>query len=218
VDGSGPLNVKLRVPYWVEKGCTVRVNGVDQKIDAVPGTYVTLSRTWAKGDKIQISMPFTLRVEKALDIPTTQSIAYGPVPMVAQSDETTYREFSFYKDFTLDGDLTHAIMPTTPMNFTTHGLSLVPFYINDTKRYHAYFHRVEPEIVFGEVDSGVPNYDRGDAVTFLDAVWANAPFADRGQFQSTVAKTAEEWVSAGLLTPDEKNKVVSAAARARLDR
>ncbi|WP_204077009.1 beta-L-arabinofuranosidase domain-containing protein [Planotetraspora phitsanulokensis] len=217
VDGSGPLDVKLRVPYWVEKGYAVRVNGVDQKIDAVPGTYVTVSRAWAKGDKIQISMPFTLRVEKALDIPTTQSIAYGPVPLVAQSDENTYREFSFYKNFTLDGDLIHAITPTTPMNFTTHGLSLVPFYINDTKRYHAYFHRVEPEIFFGQVDSGVPNYDRGDNVTFLDAVWAKAPFANRGRFQSTVAKTAEEWVGAGLLTSEEKDKVVSAAARARLD-
>jgi uncharacterized protein len=217
VDGSGPLDVKLRVPYWVEKGYTVRINGVEQKLDAEPGSYVTLSRSWNRGDKIQISMPFTLRVEKALDIPTTQSLAYGPVPLVAASDETTFREFSFYKDFTLDGDLTHAITPTTPMNFTTNGLPLVPLYINDTKRYHAYFHRIEPKIVFGKVDSGVTNSARGDGVTFLDAVWAEAPFANRGLFQSTVAGTAEDWVGAGLMTAEEKDTVVSAAARAKLD-
>ncbi|MBF8191478.1 glycoside hydrolase family 127 protein [Nonomuraea sp. K274] len=216
VDGSGRLVVKLRVPYWVEEGFTVRINGAEQKVDAKPGEYVTLDRNWRRGDKIRLSMPFSLRVEKALDIPTTQSIAYGPVPMVAKSDETTYREFSFYRDFTLSGDLEDAITPTAPMTFTTHGLPLVPLYVNDTDRYHAYFHRVEPKIVFGKVDSGVPNYEREDSVTFLDAVWAEAPFENRGRFQSAVARTAEDWVGAGLMTSTEKDAVVSAAAKAKL--
>jgi DUF1680 family protein len=216
VRGSGRLVIKLRVPYWVEKGFTVRVNGSVQKVDAKPGGYVTIDRRWDRGDKIKISMPFTLRVEKALDIPTTQSIAYGPVPMVAASTETTFRELSFYKDFTLSGDLTQAITSTGPMNFTTNGLPLVPLYVNDTSRYHAYFHRVEPEIVFGTVDSGVPNRPRADSVTFLDAVWARAPFDNRRRFQSAVSRTADEWVKAGLLSADERKKVVSAAAQARL--
>ncbi|WP_307556579.1 beta-L-arabinofuranosidase domain-containing protein [Streptosporangium lutulentum] len=218
VQGSGRLTVKLRVPYWVEKGFTVRVNGAEQRLNAKPGGYVTLDRRWSRGDKIKISMPFTLRVEKALDIPTTQSIAYGPVPLAAASDETTYREFSLYKDFTLSGDLTDAITSTAPMRFTTNGLPLIPLYVNDTNRYHAYFHRVEPTIVFGTVDSGVPNHERDDAVTFLDAVWAKAPFDNRERFRSTVDRTAGEWVRAGLMTPDERKKVVSAAAQAKLRR
>ena len=81
------------------------VNGDEQQLDAKPGTYVTLNRQWKSGDKIEIAMPFTLRVEKALDIPTAQSIAYGPVPMVAASNADHLPEFSFYKDFTLSGDL-----------------------------------------------------------------------------------------------------------------
>ncbi|MGP3963839.1 beta-L-arabinofuranosidase domain-containing protein [Nonomuraea sp. 3N208] len=218
VEGTGRLAVKLRVPYWVEKGFTVRVNGADQNVNAKPGEYVTLNRDWRRGDKIRISMPFSLRVEKALDIPTTQSIAYGPVPMVAKSNETTFREFSFYKDFTLSGDLAQTMTSTSPMTFTTHGLPLVPFYIGDTDRYHAYFHRVEPKIVFGKVDSGVPNYARADSVTFLDAVWAKAPFDNQGGFVSAVARTADDWIGAGLMTSAEKNAVVSAAARARLRR
>ncbi|MFG1707856.1 beta-L-arabinofuranosidase domain-containing protein [Nonomuraea sp. M3C6] len=218
VEGTGRLVVKLRVPYWVEKGFTVRVNGDEQKLNAKAGQYVTLNRHWRRGDKIRISMPFSLRVEKALDIPTTQSIAYGPVPLVAKSTETTFREFSFYKDLTLSGDLAAAITPTAPMAFTTNGLPVVPFYISDTERYHAYFHRVEPKIVFGKVDSGVPNSARADSVTFLDAVWAKAPFENQGRFVSTVARTAEEWVGAGLMTAAEKEVVVSAAARAKLRR
>ncbi len=71
--------------------------------------------------------------------------------------------------------------PTAPMTFTTHGLSLVPFYVGDTKHYHAYFRRQEPEIVFGKVDSGVPNRAKDHGTTFLDAVWEQAPFGNRGR-------------------------------------
>ncbi|MBX6381896.1 MAG: glycoside hydrolase family 127 protein [Microbispora sp.] len=216
IDGSGPLDLKLRVPYWVKKGFTVRVNGAEQRLGDAPEGYVTLSRTWKPGDTVTVTMPFSLRAEKALDVPSIQSLAYGPVPMVALSDERTYREFSFYKDLGLDGDLAGAMTPTSPMTFTTHGLSLVPFYIGDTRRYHAYFRRQEPEIVFGKVDSGVPNRAKDDGTTFLDAVWEQAPFANRGRFQSAVAHVADEWVAAGLLSPAEKGRVVSAAARAKL--
>ncbi|WP_200824189.1 beta-L-arabinofuranosidase domain-containing protein [Nonomuraea solani] len=216
VEGTGRLAVKLRVPYWVEKGFTVRVNGGDQHVNAKPGEYVTIDRTWQRGDQIRISMPFSLRVEKALDIPTTQSIAYGPVPMVAKSNETTFREFSFYKDFTLAGDLARTMTSTAPMTFTTHGLPLVPFYLGDTDRYHAYFHRVEPKIVFGTADSGVPNSARADSMTYLDAVWALAPFEHQRAFLAAVSNTADEWVRAGLMTAAEKSAVVAAALKARL--
>jgi uncharacterized protein len=217
VRGSGKLDIKLRVPYWVEKGFTVRLNGVTQQLAAAPATYVTLSRVWSPGDVIDISMPFTLRMERALDQPQTQTIAYGPIPMVIQNAAKTYLNLSFYKNFTLSGDLTHAIEPTsTPMMFTTNGYTLVPFFNSDTNPYHVYFHRYEPEIVFGSVDSGVPNRQQGDGLTFLDLVWAEAPFENQGQFQSVVATTAERWLEAGMLTSGEKDAVVSAAARAHL--
>ncbi|MEV6035753.1 beta-L-arabinofuranosidase domain-containing protein [Nonomuraea sp. NPDC052116] len=216
VTGNGRLVVKLRVPYWVEKGFTVLVNGTDQQLDAKPGEYVTLDRQWRSGDTVRITMPFSLRIEKALDIPTIQSIAYGPVPMVAKSSQTTYRQFSFYRDFTLSGDLARAVTSTGPMSFTANGLPLVPLYINNTDRYHAYFRRVEATIVFGRIDSGVPNRERADSVTFLDAVWKNAPFASQGAFVSTVTRTAEEWVTAGLMTSAQKDTVVSTATQARL--
>ncbi len=128
--------------------------------------------------------------------------------MVAKSTQTTFRQLSFYKDFTLSGDLARAVTSTGPMTFTANGLPLVPLYINNTDRYHAYFRRVEPTIVFGRIDSGVPNREQADSVTFLDAVWKNAPFANQGQFVSTVTRTAEEWVTAGLMTWAQKDTVV----------
>lgn len=111
VNGNGPLDIKLRVPYWVRTGFTVTVNGTQQRHGAAAGSYLTLRRRWRPGDTITLSMPFSLRMERTLDQPQTQAIAYGPVPLVAQSASTSYLEFSFYSDFTLAGDLSQAITP-----------------------------------------------------------------------------------------------------------
>jgi DUF1680 family protein len=217
VHGSGPLDLKLRVPYWVHNGYTVQVNGVEQALDAVAGRYTTLSRTWADGDTIAISMPFSLRVEKALDDPATQSVAYGPVPLVTRSAATSYRQFSFYRDFTLDGELSHSVQPAgAPMSFTTNGYPVVPFYLNDTAPYHAYFKRAEPQIVFGALDSGVPNYRRSDGLTFLDLVWAQAPFPNQAQFVRVVQDVCAEWLRTGLLTRQQRQAILIAAAQADL--
>ena len=217
VHGAGRLNIKLRVPYWVEKGFTVSVNGAPQSLNAVAGSYVTISRLWLPGDTIRISMPFSLRMERTLDQPQTQCIAYGPIPLVAQNPSTSYLEFSFYKDFTLSGDLSHAITPAgAPMTFTTNGVTLAPFYNDDPNPYHVYFHRNEPEIVFGSVDSGVPNIQGSDGLTFLDLVWSQAPFASQGAFQNAVSGVAAQWVQSGLLTAADQQKINAAASAAHL--
>ncbi|MBO0817438.1 MAG: glycosyl hydrolase, partial [Actinobacteria bacterium] len=76
------------------------------------------------------------------------------------------------------------------MTFTTNGYPLAPFCHDDTKPYHVYFHRSEPEIVFGSTDSGVPNRARPDGLTFLDLVWRQAPFATPGQFRQAVGQVS----------------------------
>ena len=86
VNGNGALDIKLRVPAWVRKGYTVRINGAVQKIDAKPGTYATLRRQWRTGDRVEIAMPFSFRIERALDDPAVQSIFYGPTLLAVQHD------------------------------------------------------------------------------------------------------------------------------------
>jgi uncharacterized protein len=217
VQGRGRLDIKLRVPYWTQGGFTVRVNGTKQPHDAAAGSYLTLSRRWQPGDTIELSMPFSLRVERTLDQPQTQCIAYGPIPLVAQSPSTDYLQFSFYKDYTLAGDLRHAVTPAgTAMTFETNGYPLAPFYNDDETPYHAYFHRSEPAVVFGSVDSGVANPQRGDGYTFLDVLWAGAPFASMGQFREAVSRVSAEWADAGLLTSTQRAKIVAAVGAANL--
>jgi uncharacterized protein len=234
VNGSGPIDIKLRVPTWVRKGYTVQINGAAQRIEAKPGTYVTLSRQWKAGDRIDIGMPFSFRTERALDNPAVQSVFYGPTLLAVQHDvvgkdlETGLINLSFYRHLKLDGDLAPAMTPASaPLHFTTGDYTLAPFFVADpasgegempqTKPYHVYVLRQEPGIVFGSVDSGVPNRAREDRLTFLDVLWDEAPFANHRQFTSAVARIAGEWQKAGRLSAQERTAVVDAAGKAERD-
>ncbi|MFC4502659.1 MULTISPECIES: glycoside hydrolase family 127 protein [Streptomyces] len=216
-EGEGSLDLRLRIPSWATAGVTVTVNGVAQPGAAVPGTYLTLTRYWRPGDRVELSMPYRLRIERALDDPTVQSLFHGPVLLVAQSPATGYRPLSLYRDFTLRGDLASAVRPEgRPQYFTTNGLTLAPFFVADTTRYHAYFRRTEPVVVFGTADSGVPNRARADGLTFLDVLWARAPFATQTQFVTAVRTLADGWLTEGGFTRTERDAVVAAAVRANL--
>jgi DUF1680 family protein len=215
ITGDAAFTLKLRVPYWAKKGFRVNVNGAKQATAAEPGTYVSITRDWSSGDTVTIAAPFSLRAERALDLPQTQGFAYGPVPMVTLNNDRTYLTYqSLYPELTFSGDLADALAPgASAMEFTSaSGNTIRPFYTNDTTRYHAYMHREEPAIAFGGVNSGVANYARPNGTTFLDELWDRAPFKTSTDFQSTVGELTNEWVEAGLLTAQERTTVVAKIA------
>jgi hypothetical protein len=241
VDGSGPLDLKLRVPGWARKGFTVTVNGAVSDLQARPGRYVTLSRTWSRGDVVEIRMPFSIHIERAIDRPDTQAMFWGPVLLQILGGGTTWRELTLYGGLKLDGDYARAAVTAGPSTatgdptFVAGGLTLRPYYISDNQAASSYFRRTEPAIVFGSTDSGVPNRKRNDGLpdydvpvtgvtspgsdgpTFLDLLWDQAPFATHGQFVSAVGDTAAAFVSAGVFTAGERDAVISAAVAAEAE-
>ncbi len=226
VTGSGPLAIKLRVPTWVRKGYSVRINGQAQKVDAQPGTYVTIERTWSAGDRIDISMPFTFHAEPTIDEPSVQAIYHGPILLAVQHDaigkdlKTGLIPMGFYGSMKLDGDLSPAMQATGQPNFyATNGYELAPFYVadpqaGDTKHYHVYVRRHEPKIVFGGVDSGVANPAREGGVTLLDEVWSAAPFRSHDVFVAQVERVTKSWRTEGKLTEHDRNRIVATARKA----
>ncbi len=138
IDGNGQLDIKLRVPEWVRKGYVVSLNGEAQEIEAVPGTYLSLNRRWSTGDVIDITMPFSFRVERAIDDPSVQSLYYGPTLLAVQAEPvgedlaSGLINVSLYRHMKLDGDLAPAMTPADkPLHFLAGGLSLAPFYVSD---------------------------------------------------------------------------------------
>ncbi|WP_426512029.1 beta-L-arabinofuranosidase domain-containing protein [Dactylosporangium sp. McL0621] len=235
-DGTGPLDVRLRVPGWVRRGFTVTVNGTAQDLDARPGSYVTLSRTWSSGDVVEIRMPFSIRVERAIDRPDTQALFWGPVLLQILGSPgagAAWRELSLYRYLKLDGDYSRAAVTAGAVTaagdpaFTAGGFALRPYYVADNQAASSYFRRAEPTIVFGSADTGVPNRKRNDGLpaydvpvsgvtspgtdgpTLLDLLWDRAPFASHAQFVAAVTELA-----GALLSAAERDTVVAAAVAA----
>jgi DUF1680 family protein len=135
IKGSGKFNINFRVPYWIEKGFNIKINGKEEKTDTHPGSFATVKREWQDGDRIEINIPFTFRLERTPDVKEIASIMYGSLVMVAKSDNTEYIE--------LDADentLAEKIKGTDdPLVFELNGLTLVPNFMVWNFPYHAYF-------------------------------------------------------------------------------
>ena len=68
----------------------------------------------------------------------------------------------------------------------------------------------------GGIHSGVLNPERPDGCTLLDAIWAGEPFASHKTFLSLVNSLTGQFVGEGLLNPNQRGKIQSAAARSQV--
>lgn len=135
IKGNGKFNICLRVPYWAEKGFYIKINGQQEQLETKRGSYVTLEREWKDGDRIEVYIPFSFRLEPTPDMPDIVSIMYGPLVMVAKSCSTEYIELDVG-----EGDISDRIKKTDdPLTFELDGMLLVPNYVAWDCPYHAYF-------------------------------------------------------------------------------
>ncbi len=124
--GGGQFDIKIRVPHWATRGFFVKINGREQSVKAVPGTYLTLHRTWRDNDTIELRMPFHFYLDEVVDQPNVASIFYGPVLLAA--DESGPR--TDWRPVTLDAaDIGRSITgdPAT-LRFSIGGATFKPFY------------------------------------------------------------------------------------------
>jgi DUF1680 family protein len=75
----GAIEIRLRVPGWLETAPAVKLNDKTLDASAAPGSYLTLRREWKAGDTIEMQLPMRLRVETMPDDPTLQAFLYGPL-------------------------------------------------------------------------------------------------------------------------------------------
>jgi len=73
------LKLRIRIPEWIASDATVQLNGDKLEASASPGSYLTLSRVWKTGDRIDMTLPMRLRVESMPDDHHLQAFLYGPV-------------------------------------------------------------------------------------------------------------------------------------------
>ncbi|HET8735495.1 MAG TPA: beta-L-arabinofuranosidase domain-containing protein [Pricia sp.] len=126
IKGSGRFDLKIRVPQWATKGFFVKVNGVEEKVEAEPGTYLSLSRNWKDGDTVDIRIPFQFHLVPVMDQQNIASLFYGPILLAAQESGPRKE----WRKLTLDaGDIGKSLKSNpTALEFLIEGVVFKPFY------------------------------------------------------------------------------------------
>jgi hypothetical protein len=135
IGGSGHIAVKLRVPSWTT-GMTVAINGVSQSLTATPGTYLTIDRTWASGDVVDVTMGAALTFPRANDNANVGAVKFGAILYAGEYGTTDLRG-------TLPTLQTGGLTAAGTLHFTgtasTGAVSLIPFYKMHHQRYTVYW-------------------------------------------------------------------------------
>jgi DUF1680 family protein len=143
VDPDSPTEfaIRLRVPGWLQKPARIEVNGKPVGVKAERGTFATLSRTWRKGDTIDLELPFSFRTIAIEDrAPNLVASMRGPVLLTAIDPPAT---------LTASASALTSMQPAPggPLEFdcSTSGgkIRMRPFYRVQRETYSTYFQRTE---------------------------------------------------------------------------
>jgi DUF1680 family protein len=150
------LSVQLRIPYWAEGG-NVKINGATLPAFGSPSSYLSLNRPWKNGDKIELSLPMALHIDRMPDDESVQAVMYGPLVLAGRFDavakELMYGEYepknqkpANVPDIVADpGKPTAWVEPDAkqPLTFRAVGqsqpLTLMPLYQIIQERYAVYW-------------------------------------------------------------------------------
>ena len=81
LDARAPkaFTLALRRPSWAGQGFAVRVNGRPVSSLPAPGSYVEINRTWQSGDRVTLSLPKVLKLDRLQDAPGKAIVSWGPL-------------------------------------------------------------------------------------------------------------------------------------------
>ncbi len=128
VTGSGYMTMKIRVPSWTNNRMQIRVNGKLQHVAVTPNTYATISRKWASGDIVDLTLPMKLHLEPTPDNPNVQSVKYGPIVLSGAYELTAVTTMPHLVPSSIRPDLSTPLQYHATADNTT--VTLIPFYKN----------------------------------------------------------------------------------------
>jgi DUF1680 family protein len=145
------LTLKIRYPYWAEKGFEIFVNGQKKRITQKPSSFIPIQREWKTGDKVEVKIPFSLRLEAMPDDENRIAIMYGPLVLVGDLgpvNDSTEADYLYVPVLmTQDREPSHWTVPVEGKvnTFKTKGVGkprdivLKPFYKTHERRYSIYW-------------------------------------------------------------------------------
>jgi hypothetical protein len=100
VHGERPIDlaINIRIPCWATSGGSIKLNGTTLPAFASPGSYLTLSRTWKEGDRVEVRLPMSLRMETLPGDDTQQAAMYGPLVLAGRLGAEGLTKQMFYAE------------------------------------------------------------------------------------------------------------------------
>ncbi|OXM65881.1 hypothetical protein CF165_21080 [Amycolatopsis vastitatis] len=135
-NASGTWAMRLRIPGWTS-GATVSVNGVAQNVTTTPGSYATLSRSWASGDTVTVRLPMKVALRPANDNANVAAVAYGPVVLAGNYGTTSLSAPPALDQSSITRTSSSALTFSAKANGAA--VNLVPFYDAQGFNYAVYW-------------------------------------------------------------------------------
>ncbi len=141
--------IALRIPAWASNA-TLAVNGAPVSATPDPDGYAVIEREWQKGDTVDLSLPFELRMEATPDDPDTVAVLYGPLVLAADlgpaSEPFDQPAPALVADDILAGFVPSGAAATfdVPEIARPGALRMSPFYALYDRRTAVYFKRFTP--------------------------------------------------------------------------
>lgn len=163
VKAQKPANfsLRLRYPSWANN-VSVAVNGRPETVAAKPGSFIEIKRTWKTGDRVELTIPMSLRLEAMPDNPRRVAILYGPTVLAGELGAEDEEKVVNLVPALMTGDrpVSEWIKPATgSLTFQTtsagkpNEFTLYPFYRMHHKRYAVYWDLLnEPQWVEREAN------------------------------------------------------------------
>ena len=105
IDKDGEYTIAIRHPFWAGEGYAVKVNGEGQTLSVTKGaaSYVKVTRSWKKGDVIDIALPMDLRIEPCPLLQEYIALKYGPILLAAKTSNADLKN-----EYAGEGRMDHA--------------------------------------------------------------------------------------------------------------
>jgi uncharacterized protein len=78
----------IRIPSWTTAANSIAVNGERLEVSGTPGSYLSLTRAWKAGDRVELTLPMRLTAEPLADDRSQQAFVYGPLVLAGQFPKT----------------------------------------------------------------------------------------------------------------------------------
>lgn len=145
------FSLRLRYPYWATK-MNIKVNGKKVKTAKGADGYLSISRQWNPGDKVEVQFGMQLREEATKDDASKVALLYGPIVMAGKLDkvENPFSAPTKYNDYyTFDFKIPASVVEKAKYDGlksikdfkTKAGIELVPFFDAHHCRYAVYWQK-----------------------------------------------------------------------------